>query len=186
MAKKTIIFLAFFFGMIFLVEFFSFLRCHYWLSTLDVDRTLNPLEVFNILITSTVTISVAWYISKKITEQRFEKELLIGDLKQVEKEVHSIEDIINNSDTIDVNLVLLKIGSIRNNIDRFESTVEILNLKGADTIDLNKSFNNLYSFSTDVDSIIVKSDTIDLAEINRKCSDVVVKTRKLLFQINKN
>ena len=53
---------------------------------------VEPIDIVNILVTILVTIFVAWYVTKKLSEERFEKELIISDLKSIEECIKKILD----------------------------------------------------------------------------------------------
>lgn len=48
------------------------------------DYTVEPMDIINLIVTVVVSVYVAWYITKRLTEERFEKELVISDLKDIE------------------------------------------------------------------------------------------------------
>lgn len=166
--------------------FGCFLSINAWFQNLQVDYKLVPIDVFSLIVSSAITIWVGYYVVKKLSEQRFEKEMLINDLRLIEQEIQGIETIFETSENVDVTLVSGKMNAIKHLLDRFTYTVK-LSEHGVDNEiqPINEAFNNLYLAATNFDSDFVNRNDIDRASISYRTNRLILKVRKLTVNLNK-
>ena len=60
------------------------------------------------------------FFSVRLSEQRFEKEMLIEDLKRIEEKVSSIEHAFDSHEELDISVVSGDISFVRHLLDRFK------------------------------------------------------------------
>ena len=84
MAQKIMTF--FFILLILLASFYLvyFIVDCAWFEQLKISYELVPVDAIGIIVSAALTLWIGWYIAKKLTEQRFEKEYLIKDLNLIE------------------------------------------------------------------------------------------------------
>lgn len=146
------------------------------------DYTVEPMDIINLIVTVVVSVYVAWYITKRLTEERFEKELVISDLKDIEGEIKKILDAYEKSKP--GNVILPAINQLRILIDRFKKSVQLTASKKLDTAALDSSFIQFYRFATDygaVDNVI----DVDLPSVQNHGSNLIIEVRNLISTINK-
>lgn len=132
-----------------------------WLFKYEVE----VVDLINLLATIGCTLGAAWLISKKLSEERFEKELQINDLKKIEEQINELIAIIvkNQSLSAQNREEILNINAYLNSlINRFI----VVNSNNIDNRNIINSFNLFYGFSTNfgndfnVPSIILHGDKL--------------------------
>ena len=185
MAKKIILPIIIIGILILIFLFFRLLYWHSWFSTITVSHELVPLDVFNLITTSIITIFLAWYITKKLTEQRYEKEFVIGDLKNIEEQINYIERITSDIQSIQLQPILDLFTKLQTHIERFNKTIEILQIPCSESNKLNSYYYSLYKKATDVDGLQLDIDSVKRNEIHKVCTNFVITTRSIICTINK-
>jgi hypothetical protein len=183
MGKRIIAFVAVTAFLVMTAYFFRYLFVMSWLCNAKIDYTIVPLDVFSLLISSAITVWIGWYVAKKLTEQRFEKDFLISDLKQMEEEVHQIKRLFDSSSSIDVSHVALRISLLHQIKQKFCATYRLVaNNISAD--ELGKSINELFSLTTTSDSKTIIVDHIDAHELAQKINNIIINIRRLIVKVN--
>lgn len=152
----------------------------------EIDYSVNAFDFISLIITSLLTILVAWYITKKLTEQRFEKDFLINDLNSIEEIVHSIEDILESSSSLNITYMASKINSIFMLKNRMKDAIEQTSLSGTDVSQLENSINDLFTSATNFDAQDIPISDVDIPQIQQHCSNLIRETRNLIIKINHN
>lgn len=183
MVKKIGILISIFTAFILLNLFTRFLYSQSWFGTTTFSKELNPFDIISLIVSSIVTIWLGWYVSKKLTEQRYQKEYIINDLKQIEEEISFIEKNIMFSST-DLQTQLDILNRLNNYIDKFSKTIQIFQIKYLDITELLNNYTILYKKTTNLESTQLSMDDAIRYEINKVCNDFIVETRKLIFKIN--
>lgn len=185
MAKKVIVF---FLACIFLFMFFLFLRllyCQSWFSTVKLSNELIPIDVLNLFSSTAITLFLAWYVTKKLTEQRYEKEFVMADLKNIEDQINYIERMTSDLNSIQLQPLLDLLAKLQSHIDRFKKTTLILKIPCKDSKELDSSFVALFEKATDIDGHQLDIDSAKRIEIQKVCSDFIITTRSIVCKINK-
>lgn len=139
---------------------------------------VEPIDVINLLVTVLVTIFVAWYVTKKLSEERFDKELIISDLKSIEA---CIEKILEAYEPRNANgEILNSINELHILINRFERTIETRKIS---THALRNSFWSFFAVATDYDSGN-DTDNIDLPMVQRLGDDLIIEIRRIIGVVN--
>ncbi len=121
-------------------------------------------DFINLLTTIGCTLGAAWFVSKKLSEDRFEKDLQINDLKKIEEQINGLIAIIvrNQSLSEENKEEILNINAYLNNlINRFVIVNSVNN-----NTNIRESFNLFYRYSTNfgddfnVPSIISYGDNL--------------------------
>lgn len=185
MGKKIILVFAITIVFILLNIFSKFLYEQSWFSSTTFSTQLDPFDIITLVVTSLVTVWLGWYVSKKITEQRYQKEYVINDLKQIEEELNFIERSMQSSN-IDLQSLLGLLNKLKTYIERFSKTIEIFGISCVDAKTLDTFYRELYIITTDLDSNQLLLDETNRNEINQVCSSFVIHTRSMIFEINKN
>ena len=166
--------------------FIHILFSNVWLEYIKVDYNLVPVDVFSLFISSAITIWVGYYVVKNLSEQRFEKEMLINDLRAIEKEIEQVELAFRTSRMVDLAYVSGKMNTIKRLIDRFAFTAEMSNnFINKEVSSINDTFFSLYSASTDFDASSMNSNDIDCTSIYQLTDDLVRKLRTATIHLNK-
>lgn len=185
MAKKIIASVIILPILVVLFLLFRLMYCQSWFSSVTLSKELVPLDVVNLFATSIITVFLAWYITKKLSEQRYEKEFVITDLKNIEDQINYIERSTSNTESIELQPLLDLLIKLQLNIDRFNKTVEILRISCKDSKKLDKYYKKLYKKVTDVDGIQLEIDSVKRMEIQNVCTSFIVTTRFIICSINK-
>lgn len=185
MGKKIVFALCILISLILLDIFSRFLYEQSWFSSFRFSKDLDPFDVITLVCTSLLTIWLGWYVSRKITEQRYEKEYIITDLKRIEEEINQIEKSMESS-SIELQTLLNLLIKLKTNIDRFSKTVEIFNISCIEAKSLESFYTNLYKKTTNLEGTFLPSGDPIRNEINQVCADFVIKTREMIFKVNKD
>lgn len=180
--KKSIIVLLVICSSFLLIHFIRLFCGFIFIS--EIDYSVNAFEYVSLILSSFLTILVAWYITKRITEQRFEKDFLINDLKSIEDIVHNIENILETSSSINITYIASRINSIFMLKDRMKEAIELTSLSNMDITPLENSINDLFTSATDFDAQDVPISEVDIPEIQQRCSNLIKETRNLIIEIN--
>ena len=87
-------------ALVLIIIFVSSLFSIDWFNNIEYDKNISPFDVFNLIVSSIVAIGLGYYITKKLTEERFMKEYLIADIEKVEAELENFESIFNANNCI--------------------------------------------------------------------------------------
>ncbi len=168
-----------------IIDVFSrFLYKKSWFSTVQLAKEVDPVSIFSIVVSAFVAIWLGWYITRKLSAQRFQKEYLISDIKKIEEQILSIEDKMQVSN-IELQTVLELLNKFKVYIDRFSSTITIFQVSSINASKLCNNFNKLYSATTDTEGDCFEIDESIRIEINEICSSIIIETRKMIYTINK-
>lgn len=179
MGRKITVFFAVILLIVILICFLRFLFVMSWIHNAEVDYKIVPIDVFSLFISSALTIWIGWYIAKKITEQRFEKEFLIKDLSQIELDICEIETIFRTSGNVDVSYITSKNHRIQLLHGRLLKTMNLMGLSSIIPNDLGLKIRTLYQKTTDFNP-----EDIDVQEIYTVCDETVLEVRGLIISIN--
>lgn len=181
-ASATLIFIS----VVVILRFWTLLLLNGWFDNLKIDYNVVPVDVFDIMITSAVTIWIGYYVVKTLSEQRFEKEMLISDLREIEAKTSELEAIFEQSNQIDITLVSSKLNAIHHSLDRFKHTIKLSTSKYDTEIrEIDAAFNSLFISTTDFGSNIIRQDVVDMPAISTNINRVILKVRETVIRINK-
>lgn len=167
------------------IRFITFLQLSGWLERATVNYEIVPVDVIDLMVTSAITIGVGYYIVKRLSEQRFEKEMLIEDLRRIEEKVSSIEHAFDSHTNLDLSLMSGELSTIRHLIDRFKHTLQMTgNPYVSDMEQIDRAFNKLFRSATDFKSITIKPQDVDNSVIIKCASDVILRLREVIVKIN--
>lgn len=184
MAKKIIYSFSILFFLLSTFYLGLFIVREDWFASLDADTNLNPVEPIGIIVSAALTIWIGWYITKKLTEQRFEKEYLIKDLATIEQKVDELSSTFQNSAEIDLTYISAKNAEIQLAYSRLENTFKLTDSEYSSN--LSDSITNLFKCTTNFDESPVKIEKVDLNAIYAQCDKVILDARDLILKINKD
>lgn len=185
MVKKTGIALSILALLYILIRFTTFLQLSEWLERATLNYEIVPVDVIDLVVTSAVTIGVGYFIVKRLSEQRFEKEMLIEDLRRIEEKVSSIEHAFDSNTKLDLSLVSGELSTVRHLIDRFKHTLQMTgNPYVSDIEQIDRAFNQLFRTATDFKSMTIEPKDVDKFAIISCASDVILKLREVIVRIN--
>jgi len=185
MVKKIIAGFSIIIIFILLNIFSRFLYDQSWFSKSTFKNDLDPYTIISLIVTTMVTIWLGLYVSKKITEQRYEKEFIISDLIRIEEEIKSLERKLSSTST-DLQSLIIKLNKINTYIERFAMTVEIINAESVLRKNiLEGNYMKLYKKTTDLDGDQLNINDPIHHEITKICTKFIVDTRAMILKINK-
>lgn len=164
--------------------FIQSLYCIDWFNTFNYDQNVSPFDVFNLIITSIIAIGLGYYITKKLTEERFMKEYLISDIEKVESELENIEAVFN-ANNVDLLTVFNAINKLSHKIERIENTAKLIDFPIEDISKLKELKNKLFAIATatdDASSINTFQTSMKLEPIY---NDISMRLKKIVHQVNK-
>lgn len=164
----------------FLFLFIRALYCQYWFSSFVLSKEIAPLDVFNVFFSGGIAIWLGWYITKKLSEQRFLKEFVIKDIYRIEEQIEAFEKM-SRSNTLELQTVFNELHELRNKIDRFERTARLTHYP-------IKEINNLKKYHTELYKVTTTENLFDPRncrnEINTICGGFVLSLRKIVCEVN--
>lgn len=166
---------------------FMFVRslyCAKWFETFKYDTTVSPFDIFNLLVSSLVAISLGYYITKKLTEERFMKEFLIGDITKIETELENIESILNTNN-VEPLTIFAAINKLSHKIERIENTAKLIEFS-CDELKRLKSLNfKLFEIATTTDD----TNRVDALQANLQLEPIYIdfskSLRKMVYSVNR-
>ena len=183
MGKNLIYFISI--PILLVIDIFArFLYAKSWFSNVELSKEISPVELLSIIMSAIVAIWLGWYITRKLSAQRFQKEYLISDIKKIEDEVLYIEDKMQGSN-IELQNVLDLLSKFKLYIDRFAKTIDIFQVTTINSSKLTKDYYRLYTKTTDTEGNLFTIDESMRIEINSICSSIIAETRQMIFVINK-
>ena len=132
---------------------FMFVRSLYsvdWFNKFEYDKNVSPFDVFNLIISSIVAIGLGYYITKKLTEERFMKEYLIADIEKVENELENIESVLNTNN-VDLLTVFNALNKLSHKIERIENTAKLIDFRTLEIQELKQFNYTLFQIATATD-----------------------------------
>lgn len=160
------------------------LFCVHWFCRIEFENNVPPLDLISLLATSLVTIFLGYYITKKLTESRIEKDSLIEDLKKIESYMYSVQDILKNYKKVDVQQITTELEMAVLIINRLKYTLKIVGETGIKTDGLEDCFFQLYTISTNFEGETARVDELASGKILQKSDQVMLETRRLMHEIN--
>lgn len=142
------------------------------------NYVVEPIDVINIIITLLVSVFIAWYVTKRLSEERFDKELVISDLRDIESCMKKTLELYDRSDNN--NEILVYLNQLHILIERFRRTIDT---GGVDMRALENSFWRFFAAATDYDS---GNDTnnIDIPSVQRFGDDLIIEIRRIIRVVN--
>ncbi|MDE6695813.1 MAG: hypothetical protein K2K25_02940 [Muribaculaceae bacterium] len=168
----------YFVGLIFSF-YIGFLVANLFSEKFNYSAQITLADISNILVTSLVTIFAAWYLSKKLNEDRYAKELAINDLKAIEENISSVVDKAHNPGGDIIGQLMPLINQLHHLLKRLERTCAI-NGKKVSTDRIMNSFLCFYGCATNFED---KPLNLDL--IISYGDDLIVEIRGTIAAINK-
>lgn len=151
----------------------------FWRTSWSFKCEVELVDFINIIVTVFTAVCAAWYISKKISEERFFKELIISDLRKIEELISSVIEILIRNEHLEETQkqeILNLIGYLKNLIDRFEFINEYNNQNSR----LRTVFFNFYGLSTDFGS----DNNIDIQNVIMTGNKLIKEVRCQIININ--
>lgn len=159
--------------------YIGFLIANLCSDKFNYSTQITLADISNIIVTSLVTIFAAWYLSKKLNEDRYAKELAINDLKAIEENISSIVDKIHKPEDNIIGQLIPLINQLQHLLQRLERTCAI-NGKKVPTDRIMKSFYCFYGCATNFED-----KPLDLNLIISYGDDLIVEIRGTIAAINK-
>lgn len=170
--------------MLLLAAFIIVLLRNRWFCSAKLADEVVPLDVIALLLTSFVTIFLGYYITKKLTESRVEKDSLIEDLKKIESYIYAIQDILKKYDKISIQQITSELNMMILSITRFKNSLEIIEEKKIKTEDLDNHFYQLYTLTTDFEGELAIVEDLLTGRILQASDTVLLDVRRLIHSIN--
>lgn len=151
--------------------------CNFWETNWKFKNEVELTDLINIVVTVFSAIGAAWFIAKKLSEDRFNKKLIINDLKKIEEQIGCIIEIFVKNDTLtnEQQQEILNINSYLNSlIVRFE-------IVHSPNSELRRIFNSFYRYSTDFGL----ENGIDLQQVIQEGNQLIKIIRLQISRVNK-
>ena len=168
----------------FIFLFVRSLYCDDWFNSFEYDKNISPFDIFNLIITTIMAISLGYYITKKLTEERFMKEYIISDIAKIETELENIESVLN-ANNVDLSTVFNVLNKLSHKIERIENTAKLIDFKSDELNKLRLLSYSLFEIATTTDD----SNKINTLQANIKLepiyNDFSKSLRKMVYNVNK-
>ncbi len=170
-----------------LVVFFRSLYCERWLCSIKYSKEISPLDIINIIVTSSVAIYLGHYITKKLSAERYEKEFIIDDLRLIESNIGDIYTYFRGSSSKDVSEVGEKIEILEKSVERLKTTLSVFNYD-ISVSSIEDKLKKLYAEGTNFDGNTWDpgKDTAQIAVCMSYCGIMTTEIRKIVKDINDN
>lgn len=153
-------------------------------SNVSWDHSVVPLDVISLLASSLITLYVGYNITKGITEQRAEKDILIEDFRSLENSLKDIERKINENCDISLSSIASITQKVMLQVDRIQQTITIFFPDGINIKKLSDSCMDLHTVATNFDEPIIKHEDYPNEAVYNCCTGVICEIRKLIHDIN--
>ena len=169
----------------FIVALFSFLFTGLIQKEWTFSYVVEPIDLINLIVTFLISVFVAWYITKQLSEERFEKELIISDLKAIEECMKRSLDLLTPynqtaKNISDGELIMHSYNELQILISRFKKTVSSRNI---DTNKLSGLLTQFYKEITNFDSS-VDIKNLDYPQVQQLGDDLIIEVRDIIRKIN--
>lgn len=154
-----------------------------WFSKFTFTNEINPLDIFSLITSLGVAIWLGYFITKKLTEDRFIKEFVISDICKIEEEVNFIERITTESDKLELQTIFDGLHKLKQKIERFEQTSRLIGIGNKDFTSVNKCHSKLFLITTNSDKDIIDFQN-KRNEIEIVCSDFIIELRGIICSVN--
>lgn len=145
-------------------------------SEMEYKNEISLADILNISITALVTIGAAWYITKRLNEDRYAKELAIEDLKEIE---HNITSIVNKVHAAGpATEILLSVHQLNILLNRLDRTCKV-NGKNISVQKVKNHFNIFYRIVGDIDN-----EEFDNAAVLTSADNLIMEVRETILKIN--
>lgn len=185
--KKVIKIVIIIVAVVSLFIFFRSLYCNHWLCNIEYSQEVSPLDIINIIVTSSVAIYLGHYITKKLSAERYEKEFIIDDLRLIESNIGDIYTYFKGNSSKDVSEVGEKIEILGKSVERLKTTLSVFNYS-ISVSSLEDKLKKLYAEGTNFDGNIWEpdKDTAQIAVCMSYCGIMTTEIRKIVKNINDN
>lgn len=153
-------------------------------SNASWEHNFVPIDIISLIASSLITLYVGYNITKGITEQRAEKEILIEDFRSLENSLKEVERKINENCDISLSSMADITQKVMLQIVRIEQTITIFYPEGFDIQKLSNSCMDLHTVATNFDEPIIKHEDYPNEAVYNCCTGVICEIRKLIHDIN--
>ena len=169
-----------------LICLLAFVMLFLWdISKWELDYKANIADILNVFVTVILAIIVSYFLAKKQSAEKFEKDLLISDLKEMEVKAKSIINLYEeNTGVIYVTEVSEALNTLMASMERFKNTC-ILYYDNFSYEQLEKSSRTMYRSMTNIDGESVNLCDVNLAEYQSLCNDFIIQTRGCMREISR-
>lgn len=165
------------------IAFLGFFACGYicalfYKSPIDYSGQLTLSDILSTLVGAFVTLWAAWYITKKLNEDRYSKELTISDLKEIEESIAYIVAVAQDEpdQTSDI---IAKVNRLHGTLSRLERTCKI-NDKNVSIANVMNRFYCFYGCATNFGD-----KPLNIPLIVSSGDDLIIEIRTAINRINK-
>lgn len=149
-----------------------------------LDTKINIFDVINLCITSSIAIAIGWYITKKITEIRYEKEYIIDEIFSLSKQFKDIEVMTNSHQEIELSSILPKLTDLALKLEKLANTIEIFNLHKEDLNNLKNERSELHIALTNTDGRVLILDQFKKTELKTIFNKFDCDIKRFVHNIN--
>ncbi len=135
-------------------------------------------DILNIGATCLATIFAAWYISKKLNEDRYAKELIINDLRKIESSISNIVSAAQNPANGNRKGIVEMVNQLHGSLSRLERTCGV-NGKKVPIKSIMHRFYCFYGCATNFGD-----EPLNIPLIVSSGDDLIVEIRTTITQIN--
>lgn len=167
---------------------FLFIRSLYynnWFTTFTYDGNISPLDVFNLIISTIIALGLGYYITKKLTEQRFMKEYIISDITKVEEELENVETILATT-SVELDTIFAALNKLNHKIERIENTAKLISFQCKEIAELKSLHFKIFEIATTTENS-TRINTVDLKySLEPVYNNFSKSLRKMVYLLNKN
>lgn len=185
--KKILKFLGFLLGCSILIVLLGFVMSFLWdVSRWELDYKANIADILNVFVTVILAFIVSWFLAKKQSVEKFEKELLINDLKDMETKAKGIINLYecNESESVSLDEVSLRLNTLLTSVRNFKQTC-LLYYNEFSYSQLEDTSVAMYKSMTDMDGRSMNLHDVDLAGFQSLYDNFIRQTRICMRQISR-
>ncbi|MCH4897057.1 hypothetical protein E0494_10150 [Marinilabiliaceae bacterium JC040] len=145
------------------------------------------MSIISIVSNGIIAVILGWVITKKLTEQRYEKEYLISDLKLIEINLTDLKKKLEE-DKVEIPILDEYFHKIGNSVDKFIGIFDIISkppINKKEIEDLRKLSFIIYAEITNIDASFLDLNRGERAKYQELMDKYINLIRSLILKINK-
>jgi|TARA_B110000238_G_C15905612_1_gene343955 hypothetical protein len=183
MGKKYLIYIIGASILFIILDVFSrFLFQQNWFNKVELKYEMGVFEISALILSSVITIYLGLYITKRLTEKRYEKELLLSDLININKAVEEMEKTLEEQNTVPLQFILDLSGRISKDLTKFIDSSRIFETNINNT-EIESFYQSLYGKVTDIDGTETPIDFLGPSLLN-EFKDFYSSIKKTIHRVN--
>lgn len=183
--RKILVGLCVSFIGLFIFIFVRSLYCNFWFANIKYDQVVAPLNVLNLIVSAGIALWLGYYITKKLTEQRFIKEFIITDINKIEEELDNFKSIMSGNN-VELETAFVSLNRLNHKIENVDKTAKLIDFSPNEIQEIKLLYYKLYRIATTTDSSTSIQTVNTRYSLEPIYSEFSHSLRTIVFLLNKN